>query len=232
MTRVPVRVAEGLRVGYVMGTGDGGFEALRQLGVAVEPLSPERVRAEDFSRVSAIVVGVRAYETRPDLAAANARLLEFARAGGTVIVQYQQYQYPAGDFAPYPVTISRPHDRVTDETAPVRVLDTAAPVFATPNRITADDFAGWVHERGLYFLSSWDERFTALLEMADPGEAPLHGSLLVAPVGAGLYIYTGLAFFRQFPAGVPGAYRLFANVVSLDPASWNRHIQQQGEEAR
>ena len=232
VTRVPMRVAEGLRVGYVMGTGDGGFEALRQIGVAVELLSPERVRAEDFSRFSAIVVGVRAYETRPDLVAANARLLEFARAGGTVIVQYQQYQYPAGDFAPYPVAISRPHDRVTDETAPVRVLDTAAPVFTTPHRITAEDFAGWVHERGLYFLSSWDERFTALLEMADPGEAPLRGSLLVAPVGAGLYAYTGLAFFRQFPAGVPGAYRLFANVVSLDPASWNRHIQQQGEGAR
>ncbi len=216
ITRLDVQVAPGLRVGYVMGTGDGGFEALRQLGVEVELLGPEQVSAGDFAAFDAIVAGVRAYETRADLVATNARLLDFARAGGTVVVQYQQYQYAAGGFAPYPVEISRPHDRVTDEHAPVRVLEPSAPVLTAPNRIGPADWEGWVHERGLYFLGRWDERYAPVLEMADPGEAPLRGSLLIAPVGEGIYVYTGLAFFRQFPAGVPGAYRLFANLVSLN----------------
>ena len=220
VSRVSLQVATGLRVGYVMGTGDGGYGALRQMGVDAELLTPEQVKAGDFSRFKTVVIGVRAYETRPDLVAANARLLDFAREGGTVIVQYQQYQYPNGGFAPYPVTISSPHDRVTDETAPVRVLDPANPLFTKPNRITEGDFVGWRQERGLYFLGSWDARYTPLLEMSDPGEAPLRGSLVVAPLGKGLYVYTALAFFRQFPAAVPGAYRLFANLVSLDAASW------------
>jgi LmbE family N-acetylglucosaminyl deacetylase len=222
VSRVAVEVKPGLSVGYVMGTGDGGYEALRQMGVDAELLTPERVRAGDFSDFDAIVIGVRAYETRPDLLAANARLLDFARAGGTVIVQYQQYQYANNGYAPYPLRINNPHDRVTDETAPVRTLDPESPLFRTPNRITADDFADWRQERGLYFLGSWDERYTPLLEMNDPGEAPLRGSLVVAPLGEGLYVYTALAFFRQFPAAVPGAYRLFANLVSLDAQSWAR----------
>ena len=228
VTRIPVQVAEGLRAGYVMGTGDGGFEALRQLGASVDLLTPERVRAGDFSALDVVVVGIRAYETRPDLVAANARLLDFARAGGTVIVQYQQYQYPSGRFAPYPVTITRPHDRVTDEKAPVRLLDATAPVFTTPNRITAEDFTDWAQERGLYFLGTWDDRFTPLLEMNDPGESPLRGSLLVEPLGQGLFVYTALAFFRQFPMAVPGAYRLFANLVSLNAETWGRHLQESG----
>ena len=222
VARVDVTVPAGLTVGYVMGTGDGGYEALRQIGVAAELLTPEQVRSGDFSRFHTVVVGVRAYETRPDLVAANARLLDFARAGGTVVVQYQQYQFANGRFAPYPVTISNPHDRVTDETAPVRVLDTANPLFTTPNRITEGDFVGWKQERGLYFLGTWDERYTPLLEMSDPGEAPLRGALVVARVGEGLYVHTALAFFRQFPAAVPGAYRLFANLVALDAERWGR----------
>ena len=220
VTRVPVRMAEGVRVGYVMGTGDGGYEALGQLDVDAQQLTPEQVRTGDFSRFDVVVVGVRAYETRPDLVAANARLLDFARAGGTVIVQYQQYLYPRGGFAPYPLTIKNPHDRVTDEAAPVRLLDPDNPLFTTPNRITQEDFDGWQQERGLYFLATWDERYTPLLEMSDPGEAPMRGALVVAPLERGLYVYSALALFRQFPAAVPGAYRLFANLVSLDADAW------------
>jgi hypothetical protein len=130
-------------------------------------------------------------------------------------VQYNKYEFTEPGTAPYPVKMARPHDRVTDEEAPVRLLRPDHPALAGPNRISAADFEGWVQERGLYFLNSWDERYTPLLEMADPGEAPLRGGLVVAPLGRGTYVYTGLAFFRQLPAGVPGAYRLFANLISL-----------------
>jgi LmbE family N-acetylglucosaminyl deacetylase len=212
---VPVAVEPGIRVGYVMGSGDLGAEALEQMGVAVRMLGPDAVRAGDYQDLDVVVLGIRAYETRPDLAAANEKLLDFARAGGTVIVQYNKYEYPQGGFAPYPVSISRPHDRVSDETVPVRILEPDHPVFNEPNRITDADFQGWAQERGLYFLGEWDERYVPMLEMSDPGEAPKRGGLLVAPLGKGLYVYTGLAFFRQFPDGVPGAFRLFANLVSL-----------------
>ncbi|MBW3535516.1 MAG: PIG-L family deacetylase [Gemmatimonadetes bacterium] len=228
VSAAPVAVAEGRRVAYVMGSGDDGYRVLRQLGADVELLDPERVRRGDFAGFDVVVLGVRAYETRPDLVASNEALLDFARAGGTVVVQYNRYEYPQGGFAPYPLDISRPHDRITDPAAPVRLLRPDAPVFTTPNRITDEDFAGWVQERGLYFLGEWDPRYTPLLEMADPGEEPTRGALVVAPLGEGLYVYTGLAFFRQFPVGVPGAYRLFANLVSLDAAAWNRHVAQNG----
>ncbi len=219
---VPVTADTGLRVGYVMGSGDDGAAVLRQIGMQVDELGPEAVRAGDFSRYDVLVLGIRAYETRPDLAAANEAVLEFARAGGTVIVQYNKYEFPAGGFAPYPVAMSRPHDRVTDENAPVTLLAPRSPVFATPNAIGPADFEGWVQERGLYFLGEWDERYAPVMEMADPGEDPKRGGLVVARVGEGLYVYTGLAFFRQFPAGVPGAYRLFANLASLRAGDWGR----------
>ena len=212
---VPVSVEPGLRVGYVMGSGDLGAEALTQMGVAVRMLGPDAVRAGAFQGLDVVVLGIRAYETRADLVAANGKLLDFARAGGTVIVQYNKYEYPQGGFAPYPVSISRPHDRVSDETVPVRILEPDHPLFNYPNRITESDFEGWAQERGLYFLREWDERYTPLLEMSDPGEEAKRGGLVVAPLGEGLYVYTGLAFFRQFPEGVPGAFRLFANLVSL-----------------
>ena len=211
-----------LRVGYIMGSGDDGAAALRQMGMPVEELGEAQVRGGDFSRYDVLVLGVRAYETRPDLAAANDAVLAFARDGGTVIVQYNKYEFPAGGFAPYPVTIGRPHDRVTDEDAAVTILAPQSPVFAGPNAIGPADFEGWVQERGLYFLGEWDDRYTPVMEMADPGEDPKRGGLVVAPVGDGLYVYTGLAFFRQFPAGVPGAYRLFANLVSMRAADWRR----------
>lgn len=218
---LPVEVREGIRVGYVMGSGDMGPEILRQMGVELTMLSPETVLSGDFRGLDAIVLGIRAYETRPDVAAANGALLDFAREGGTLIVQYNKYEFPQGGFAPFTVEMSRPHDRVADETAPVKVLDPDHPLFTKPNRITQEDFRGWAQERGLYFLSEWDSRYTPLLEMADPEEDPKRGGLVVAPLGQGLYIYTGVAFFRQFPDGVPGAIRLFANLVSLQREDLN-----------
>jgi LmbE family N-acetylglucosaminyl deacetylase len=212
----PVSVREGIRVGYVMGSGDLGPEALRQLGVSSDLLNPEAVRAGAFGDFDVIVLGIRAYETRPDVVAANEQFLDFARAGGTLVVQYNKYEFPRGGFAPYPVEMTRPHDRVADESVPVTILEPDHPLFQFPNRITSDDFSGWAQERGLYFLNQWDERYTPLLEMADPGEEPKRGGLVVAPLGEGLYVYTGIAFFRQFPEGVPGAYRLFANLISLN----------------
>lgn len=211
----PVSLVDGIRVGYVMGSGDGGAEAAHQMGAEVELLGPEALKAGDFKRFDVLVLGIRAYETRPDLVAANDRVLEFVRGGGTVIVQYNKYEYPAGGFAPYEVGMSRPHDRVSDETAPIRILDPAHALFLGPNPIDTHDFEGWVQEMGLYFLGSWGPEFTPLLELADPGEEPKRGGLMVAGVGEGVYVYTGLAFFRQFPEGVPGAYRLFANLLSL-----------------
>lgn len=221
----PVRIAEGRRVGYVMGTGDDGPEAIRQLGASVTLLGPDAVRAGDFSAFDVVVLGVRAYENREDLKAANAQLLDYARRGGTVVVQYNQFDYPQGGYAPYPVSMSRPAGRVSEEDAPVTLLAPEAPVFSTPNRITADDFQGWVQERGLYFLSAWDEAYTPLLEMGDQGEAPVRGSLLVAQMGDGVYAYVALSFFRQWSATVPGAYRLWANLLSLDGKAWRAFVE-------
>ncbi|MFC1660336.1 LmbE family protein, partial [Gemmatimonadota bacterium] len=211
----PVNVRPGLRVGYVMGSGDSGPEAIRQMGVDVELLDSDALRTGDLTPFDAVVLGIRAYETRVDLGVANDRLLEFARGGGTVIVQYNKYEYPQGGFAPFPVEMARPHDRVSDETVPVRFLVPEHPALKEPNTIGPEDFEGWVQERGLYFLADWDSRYTPLLEMADPGEEPKRGGLMVASVGEGVYVYTGLAFFRQLPEGVPGAYRLLANLLSL-----------------
>lgn len=203
------------RVGYVRGASDRVPEALQAVGVPIELLTPDTLARGDLSRYDAIVVGSRAYETEPALVANNGRLLDYARAGGLVIVQYQQYPFVSGGFAPFPFSIARPHDRVTDETAVATELEPASPVFHVPNEIGPDDWQDWVQERGLYFAHEWDSTYTALLEMHDPGEAPLSGGLLEAPLGKGIYVYTGLSFFRQLPAGVPGAYRLFANLLAL-----------------
>jgi hypothetical protein len=168
-----------------------------------------------LSRYGAIVVGSRAYETDRALVANNGRLLDYARAGGLVVVQYQQYPYVTGGFAPFPLDIARPHDRVTDETAAVTPLVPQHPVFHTPNELTPSDWDGWVQERGLYFARTWDSTYVPVMELADSGEAPLRGGLLIAPLGKGTYVYTGMSFFRQLPAGVPGAYRLFLNLLAL-----------------
>jgi len=217
----PVRVAEEIRVGYIMGSGDDGLAALQQMGVDVELVGSERIARGDFGGYDVLLFGIRVYETRPDVAAVNDQIIDFARRGGTVIVQYNKYEYPRGNYAPYPVSMGgRPVDRVTDHQSPVRFIDPASPVLNTPNEITMADFDGWVQERGLYFLKEWDERYTPILELTDPGEPPKAGSTVVAPVGEGIYAYVALSFFRQFPAGVSGAYRLFANLVSLTADSW------------
>ena len=203
------------RVGYVRGASDRVPEALQAVGVPIELLGPDTLARGDLSRYDAIVIGSRAYETDPAVVASNGRLLDYVRAGGLLIVQYQQYPFVNGGFAPYRLSIARPHDRVTDETAAVTVLDSASRAFHVPNDIGLDDWQGWVQERGLYFAHDWDPAYTPLVELHDPGEPPLQGGLLVATVGKGTYVYTGLSFFRQLPAGIPGAYRLFANLLAL-----------------
>ena len=208
------------RVGYVRGASDRVPEELASIGVPLEVLGGDSLARGDLSRYDAIVIGSRAYETEPALVAHNDRLLAYARAGGLVIVQYQQYQFVDGRYAPYPLTIARPHDRVTDETAPVMALAPDHSLFHTPNEIGPGDWDGWVQERGLYFAGTWDSTYVALLESHDPGGPPLRGGVLVAPVGRGTYVYTGLSFFRQLPAGVPGAYRLFLNLLGLK----ERHV--------
>jgi len=220
VTVVSLAVRDGLRVAYIMGTGDDGPTAIRQMGASVDLLTEAQVRDGAFSSYDVIVLGVRAYETRPDVRAANDQLLDFARSGGTVINQYNQYQFSNGRYAPYDLTIRRPAPRVADETAAITILEPDAPIFTTPNRIGQDDFDGWVQERGLYFASEWSDEYVPLLELNDPGEPARHGSLLVASVGDGVYVYTGLSFFRQWAGMVPGAYRLFANLVSLEASDW------------
>src|SRR5437763_2470063 len=203
------------RVGYVRGASDRAPGALAAVGIPIELLGPDTLGRGDLARYDAIRVGSRAYETDPALVAANGRLLDYARSGGLVIVQYQQYPFVSGNFAPYRLAIARPHDRVTDETAPVTPLDPTSSVFRVPNDIGPADWRGWVQERGLYFAHDWDAADTPLLETHDAGDAPLQGGLLLTRLGQGTYVYTGLSFFRQLPAGVPGAYRLFANLLAL-----------------
>jgi LmbE family N-acetylglucosaminyl deacetylase len=203
------------RVGYIRGAADRVPEALEAVGVPVEVLEADSLARGSLGRYDAIVIGSRAYETDPALVANNSRILEYARGGGLVIVQYQQYAFVQGGFAPFPLAIARPHDRVTDEDAAVTPLDPTAPVLHVPNEIGPADWRGWVQERGLYFAHDWDPAYTPVLEMHDPGDLPLRGGLLVSRMGKGTYVYTGLAFFRELPAGVSGAYRLFANLLAL-----------------
>jgi hypothetical protein len=209
----------GLKVGYLPGAGDSIPQALHQMGYAVTPLVGSDLSLEKLAGLHAVVIGVRAFNERTDLAPNLPGLFAYVEAGGTVIVQYNR---PTGlkatTLAPYPLSIAGPAPdwRVTDERSPVTFLNPDHPALNTPNQLGPADFEGWVQERGAYFPSSWDEdRFVALLAMNDPGEAPLRGAALVARHGAGHFVYTPLAFFRQLPAGVPGAYRLFANLVSL-----------------
>jgi len=203
----------GERVGYIMGPGDEVPAALAQAGYKVRLLTDEDLRSGDLSDMDAIVVGVRAFNSREALKQASGRLLEYAEQGGTVVVQFNTSDHTLDqDFAPYGLKLGR--DRVTVEEAPVTFVDPESPLLRTPNRITARDFDGWVQERGLYFASEWGPEYQAVLASADPGEEPVSGGLLWARHGRGIFIYTGYAFFRQLPAGVPGAYRLFMNLVS------------------
>lgn len=211
---VDVRLPAGAHVAYVPGVGDPVAPTLEQLGIPLSVLEPERLRDADLSRFSAVVIGPRAYGAHAELVAHNARLLDYVRAGGTLVVQYGQYEMTRPGIMPFPITIRRPHTRVTDPAAPVRILHPDHPLLTTPNRITEADFAGWVQERALYMPATFDAAYTPLLAMSDPGEEPNEGALLVARYGRGSYVYTSLAFFRQLPAGVPGAARLFVNLLA------------------
>ena len=211
---IDARFPASLRVAYIAGVGDNVAPALEQLGVAVTALTPEMLPRIDLSGFGAIVVGPRAYEASAALVANNGRLLDYARNGGTLVVQYGQYEMMQPGVMPYPITINRPHDRVTLEDAPVRIIDSTATLLRAPNRITAADFAGWQQDRSLYMPRSFDNRYQPVIEMSDPGEPPNRGGILVAPYGRGTYVYTTLAFFRQLPNGVPGAARLFVNLLA------------------
>ncbi len=201
-------------VGYVMGSGDEVPDALRQMGYTVTLLSDDELENGDLSRYAAIVTGIRAYNTRPRLKLAESRLLDYVEKGGTLVAQYNTL---GGDLVteqlgPYPFKISR--DRVTVEEAPVKFLNPSSSLLVFPNRLTAADFDGWVQERGLYFPGTWDPRYETVIETHDPGENDKPGGVLFARYGKGAFVYTGYAFFRQLPAGVPGAYRFFVNLVS------------------
>jgi len=205
------------KIGFLPGAGDDIPAALAQLGCTVTTLTGADLTAQKLAALDAVVIGVRAFNTREDLAANLPALFAWVEAGGTVLAQYNR---PGRDLktdrlAPYALTLGGNDARVTDEDAAITLLEPAHPAFNSPNKITAADWSGWVQERGAYFGTAWGAGFTALLACNDAGEAPQKGSLLVARHGKGYYVYTGLGFFRQLPAGVPGAYRLFANLISL-----------------
>jgi LmbE family N-acetylglucosaminyl deacetylase len=206
-----------VKVGYIMGSGDQVPDALRRMGIDVTLIDREMLSSGDLSRFDTIVVGVRASEARPDFVANNGRLRDYMERGGTLVVQYQQTDYVNRGLPPYPVKVEG-NPRVTDETAAVKILVPRHPVFSFPNTITDADFQGWVQERNLYSFGTFDGRYTALLEASDPEEKPQNGGEVYADVGKGRYVYTSYAWFRQLPAGVPGAYRMFANLVSLSKA--------------
>jgi hypothetical protein len=214
---VPIDVhVDANRVGYIMGAGDNIPEALEQLGLTVERIDANSATAPDLERFDAVVIGIRAYNTDPGMKALNPLLMDYVKNGGTVVAQYttlsKDMVLPDSLIGPYPFKITR--ERVTVEEAPPTFLDPDNPLLNTPNKITAADFNGWVQERGLYFLDGLDPHYTPLIAWNDPGEPPLDGALVACNYGKGRYVYTGISFFRQLPAGVPGAYRLFANLIS------------------
>ena len=211
---VDVKTPAGLRIGYLPGTGDDVPRALENLGLSVRILASSDVAQGDLSGYDAIILGTRAYAVRPELKAANKRLLDYARAGGVLIVQYNLQEFDQ-NYGPYPFSLGNNPQKVVDEGSKVRFLKPESPVFTWPNRISETDFAGWVEERGHGFMQSWDARYEALVETNDPDQDPQRGGLLLARCGKGAYIYDAFALYRQLPSGVPGAYRILANLVSL-----------------
>jgi len=220
---VDVKVPNNLKIGYIMGAGDDIPEVLREVGLDVTMIPAEKIAWEDLNRYSTIVLGIRAYDTQKDVVSNNKKLLDFVSAGGTLLVQYETdtSSFNSGSFTPYPASLSR--GRVSVEEAAVQILAPDNRIFHYPNDISAHDFDGWVQERGLYFLDTWDAKFTPLLASHDPGESDLKGGLVVAPYGKGTYIYTGYAFFRQLPAGVPGALRLYVNLLAAGQEATDKH---------
>jgi hypothetical protein len=216
-TGVNVKVAPGLRIGYIMGTGDEVPQALEDIGEHVHLLSAEEITSSDLQQFNVLVLGIRAYAARPELSAYNGKLLDYVHNGGVVLVQYNTNEYDH-DFGPYPYTMGRLPEKVVDETTTVQLLAPQNPILNWPNKISAKDFSGWIEERGHSFLQSWDSHYEPLTETHDPGQAPQKGGLLYARYGRGAYVYVAYALYRQLPEGVPGAYRLFANLLSLPKA--------------
>ena len=206
----------GEHIGYIVGAGDKVPESLEQIGYRVHLLTPGDIEAGSLDKYDAVVTGIRAYNVLDGLKLKQQILFDYVKQGGNLIVQYNtagRWSPQYKDIAPYPLSLSR--DRVTDEHSEVEIIAPDHPLINFPNTITEKDFEGWVQERGLYFPNNWDKAFTPILSMQDEGDSKTQGSLLVAPYGQGYYIYTGLSFFRELPAGVPGAYKLFANMLSL-----------------
>ncbi len=207
---------EGDRIAYIMGAGDAIPQSLEQIGYRVDILEDHEITSANLKGYDALVMGIRAYNTNDRLKFHQEKLLDYVKNGGTMIVQYnttRRLKVPNEKLGPYPLKLSR--DRVAVEEAEIRILDPENPVLNFPNKITQKDFAGWVQERGLYFPNEWDERYTPVLSSNDPGETAKDGGLLVASYGEGYYIYSGYSWFRELPAGVPGAFRLFANMLSI-----------------
>ena len=213
-TGVDIHLPPGLTVGYVTGTGDSLAASLEDLGIQTTFLSAQDIATGDLDHFRAIVLGVRAYAVRPELKTFNARLMEYVKNGGTLIVQYNTAEL-GDNSGPYPYQLSDNPEKVIDEDSQVTLLDPNYPALTWPNRITTHDFDGWVEERGHGFMSSWDPRYIAPTETHDPNQEPQKGGLLIAPYGKGFYVYDAYAFYRQLPEGVPGAFRIFANLLGL-----------------
>ncbi len=211
---IPLELPEDLSVGYIMGVGDVVPEALQQIGIDVQMLDREELRTGDLNRFGTILIGIRAYAVRRDLIAYNSRLLDYVHKGGNLIVQYQTPEFDAAPFGPYPYTMGRRPEEVSEEDAQVTILMPDNPLFHYPNQITAADFNGWVEQRGSKFLTEWDPNYQALLTCNDREQEPQAGGFLYTKYGQGTYMYAAYAFYRQLPAGVPGAYRLFINMLS------------------
>lgn len=212
---ITLNLPKDMRVGYIMGVGDKIPEALVQMGIDVEMLDREELRTGDLNRFDTILVGIRAYAVRRDLVAYNGRLLDYVHKGGNLIVQYQTPEFDAAPFGPYPYTMGRRPEEVSEEDAQVTILVPDNPILQYPNQITEADFEGWVEERGSKFLTEWDGNYQALLTCNDREQEPQHGGLLYTQYGQGTYTYAAYAFYRQLPAGVAGAYRLFINMLTL-----------------
>ncbi|MEJ6673963.1 MAG: LmbE family protein, partial [Polaribacter sp.] len=211
MVRLNIKIL-GNNIGYINGAGDAIPESLRQIGYEVTLLNPLEINGDNLQKYDAIVLGIRAYNVVKELKFKQKYLLDYVEKGGNLIVQYNTNRR-VDIAAPFELKLSR--DRVTDEFAEVRVLEKGHLILNYPNKITSEDFKGWVQERGLYFPGTWSKEYTPILSMNDKGETPKNGSLLIAKYGKGNYIYTGLSFFRELPAGVSGAYKLFANMLAV-----------------
>jgi len=216
---VDARVSPNLRVGYIRGFDFSLPNALNALGVASQELSVDEVKNADLSKFTSVIVDNRVYESKPELIAVNQKLLDYANAGGNLIVFYHKSDEWNPDprrnrpqLAPYKLILGG--ERVTDENAPITFLEPDHPLLNTPNKMGQDDFKDWIQERGLYYPREWDPQFHALLQSNDPGENPLKGGLLVAETGKGHYIYTSMVWYRELRGGIPGAYKMLANMIS------------------